>query len=286
LQQGYLTDYLNIIIPIGAFNVIGSLQNLESAEAAGDRYDTREAMLINGVGSLAAAIFGSCFPTTIYIGHPGWKAMGARISYSILSGIFMTVLCLSGTAGLIFWAVPLEAGMAIVLWIGIVISAQAFQATPRHHAPAVVLGIMVGLAAFGTLMVKAGIRAADTVLGGGLIWQEKAGELTRALASSDLAAMGLFSVEQGTIFSAMIFAALTVEVIERRFRKAAAWAFFGALLSGLGLVHSFLWDVKDVTLQLRPATPWMVAYAVLGVIFWIVPWVTEPVDFDAHGEGL
>jgi len=30
--------YLSIIIPMGIFNVIGSLQNLESAEAAGDKY--------------------------------------------------------------------------------------------------------------------------------------------------------------------------------------------------------------------------------------------------------
>ena len=31
---------------------------------------------VNGFGSIAAALFGSAFPTTIYIGHPGWKALG------------------------------------------------------------------------------------------------------------------------------------------------------------------------------------------------------------------
>lgn len=71
--------YLAVIFPMGLFNVIGSLQNLESAEAAGDRYETRPSLLANGIGSLAAALFGSAFPTTIYIGHPGWKAMGARL---------------------------------------------------------------------------------------------------------------------------------------------------------------------------------------------------------------
>jgi len=127
--------YLAVILPMGIFNVIGSLQNIESAEAAGDAYPTRPSLAANGAGTLAAALFGSCFPTTIYIGHPGWKAMGARAGYSILNAAFFTAVCCTGTLAWIAWAVPVDAGMAIVLWIGIVITAQAFQTTPREHAP-------------------------------------------------------------------------------------------------------------------------------------------------------
>ena len=65
--------FLAVIFPMGLFTVIGSLQNLESAEAAGDRYETRSSLLANGIGTLCAACFGSAFPTTLYIGHPGWK---------------------------------------------------------------------------------------------------------------------------------------------------------------------------------------------------------------------
>ena len=49
--------------------------------------------------------------------------------------------------------------MAIVLWIGIVISAQAFQATPRAHAPAVVIGLLPGVGAWAALMAKNGLYA-------------------------------------------------------------------------------------------------------------------------------
>ena len=77
LKQG-AWPYLEVIVPMGLFNVIGSLQNLESAEAAGDRYCTRSSLLANVIGTLAAAAFGRPFPTTLYISHPGWKAMGAR----------------------------------------------------------------------------------------------------------------------------------------------------------------------------------------------------------------
>jgi AGZA family xanthine/uracil permease-like MFS transporter len=156
LRGPYLWTYLAVIVPMGIFNVVGSLQNIEAAEAAGDPYPTRPSLVVNGIGSVAAALFGSCFPTTIYIGHPGWKAMGARAGYSILNGMFATVVCLTGTLAYIAWAVPIEAGMAIVLWIGVVISAQAFQATPKEHAPAVVIGMLPGVAAWGALMAKAG----------------------------------------------------------------------------------------------------------------------------------
>ncbi|MFZ4704251.1 MAG: NCS2 family permease, partial [Candidatus Methylumidiphilus sp.] len=133
LRTDYLLTYLSVILPMGLFNLVGSLQNIESADAAGDRYPTRNSLLVYGLGSLAACVFGSCFPTTIYIGHPGWKALGARAGYSVLNGVFMSFICLSGTLSYIVWAVPVDAGLAIVLWIGIVIAAQAFQATPKEH---------------------------------------------------------------------------------------------------------------------------------------------------------
>src|SRR5712692_10331414 len=161
---GHLVPYLSVIITMGLFNVLGSLQNIESAEAAGDAYDTRSSLAVNGIGSVAAALFGSAFPTTIYIGHPGWKAMGARAGYSMLNGVFITIICVSGTLAWIAWAIPIDAGMAIVLWIGIVITAQAFQVTPREHAPAVVVGMLPGIAGWGALMAKNGLRAAG--LGG------------------------------------------------------------------------------------------------------------------------
>ena len=84
---------------MGLFNLIGSMQNLESAEAAGDAYSTRSSLAVNGLGSIVACLFGSCFPTTLYIGHPGWKSMGARAGYSAMSGIVMALLCFQRHTG-------------------------------------------------------------------------------------------------------------------------------------------------------------------------------------------
>ena len=43
--------------------------------------------------------------------------------------------------------------------MGIVITARSFQVTPGNHAPAVVLGIMAGLASWGAFLLKAGVKA-------------------------------------------------------------------------------------------------------------------------------
>jgi len=271
LGGGHLLPYLSVIFAMGLFNVLGSLQNIESAEAAGDLYDTRSSLAVNGLGSVAAALFGSAFPTTIYIGHPGWKALGARAGYSILNGAFVTIICLTGTLAWITWAIPIDAGMAIVLWIGIVISAQAFQTTPREHAPAVVVGLLPGIGAWGALMAKNGLRAAG--LGG------PAGPFSEALIDefrkSDTWIHGAFSVEQGFLFTAMLLAAAVVGVIERRWSSATAWCAVAALLSTVGLMHSYQWTFGDTALQLAPAWPFAVGYATMALIFFTARWTTE-----------
>jgi len=221
-------QYLSVIFPMGLFNVVGSLQNLESAEAAGDRYETRSSLLVNGVCSVVAALFGSTFPTTIYIGHPGWKAMGARSGYSVLNGAIITLLCLIGGMTLVLRAVPLEAALGILLWIGLIITAQAFQEVPKQHALAVGLGLVPALASWALVLVETTLRTAGSSL---FVAAPKFG--------SDLYIHGIIALNQGFMLSSMVLAALLVHVIEREFLKAALWAGLAASLSLTGLIHAY-----------------------------------------------
>jgi len=259
---GALWTTLGVVIPMGLFTIIGSLQNLDSAAAAGDDYPTTPSLLANGIGTLLGASFGSPFPTTIYIGHPGWKALGARIGYSVISGVFFTIIGCTGAVALVGYLVPIEAGMAIVLWIGIVMVAQAFQATPREHAPAVAVGLLPGIAAWGALMLKNGLRAA----GVGTAERPFSEALAPLLGQADVAAHGAFALEQGFLLTSMVWAALTVEIIERRFGRAALWALAGAGLSLVGLVHSYAYAPADTIQDLAfgKAWPFALAYALLA----------------------
>jgi adenine/guanine/hypoxanthine permease len=275
LTGDMLWAYLAVIVPMGVFNVVGSLQNIEAAEAAGDPFPTTPSLAMNGLGTLAASLFGSCFPTTIYIGHPGWKAMGARAGYSILNGVFATLVCLTGTLAYIAWAVPIEAGMAIILWIGIVITAQAFEATPREHAPAVVIGILPGVGAWGAMMAKAGLRA------GGVDGMTSAMSpaLVPVFQRADVWIDGAFALEQGFIFTSMILAAATVSIIERKFAVASVWCLSAAVLSAAGLMHSFQWTPGDTAMAVSPAWPWAAGYALMAALFFLAKWIT------VEGEG-
>lgn len=271
MRPDLLLAYLSVIIPMGLFNLLGSLQNIESAEAAGDLYPTQSSLAVNGLGTLAACLFGSCFPTTIYIGHPGWKALGARAGYSVLNGVFITLICLTGTLSYIAWAVPVDAGMAIMLWIGIVMAAQAFAATPSAHGPAVIMGILPGIAAWGALMAKSGLRAAGY---GAPDHPEFSDALLESFNHADVWIQGAFALEQGAIFTSTILAAVTVAVIERQFLQAAAWCGIAAVLSTLGLMHSYRWTPSDTALSLSAAWPWVQAYALMALVFLAARWVT------------
>ncbi len=220
--------YMAVIFPMALFNVVGSLQNLESAEAAGDRFETRSSLLVNGIGSVVAACFGSAFPTTIYIGHPGWKAMGARAGYSVINGVAISLLCLAGGMTLVLKFVPLEATLGILLWIGLIITAQAFQETQKKHALAVAIGFIPSLAAWALLLINTALSKAGASLFD-----------TAPKFGADLLVYGVIALSQGFILTAMVLSAILAFIIDRDFLKASAWTLAAAILSAIGLIHAY-----------------------------------------------
>lgn len=296
MQPQKWQGYLSVIIPMGLFNLIGSLQNIESAEAAGDRYDTGLSLAANGLGTIAAAVFGSCFPTTIYIGHPGWKELGAKSSYSTLNGLVITLICLSGGVTLIGEIVPIEAGMAIVLWIGLIITAQAFQTTPDKHAPAVAMGLFPAIAAWGFVVMQGAFIAADGKTLQELLSAEGASVLQ--VNVNDFLVHGLIVLERGYIFTCMLLAALGAELINRRYLAAAFWSGLAALFTWVGMMHAYQLSGNIVDFYFpRFQAPHSGAmtfnglniaagYALFGLIFAVVGWTRasagqdEPADQD------
>ena len=133
-------------VPLGIYNFTEGMNNVESAAAAGDEYSLRQVLIADGVGALAGAVLGSPFPPAVYIGHPGWKSVGGRIGYSIATGFCIGICCFLGLVALMLAIVPLVSILPILLYIGLVIGAQAFEATPKRHAPAVILALLPNVA--------------------------------------------------------------------------------------------------------------------------------------------
>jgi AGZA family xanthine/uracil permease-like MFS transporter len=190
--------------------------------------------------------------------------MGARVGYSWLNGVVMSLLCLSGTVGLLAFFVPIDAGMSILLWIGIVIVSQSFTITPSRHAPAVVIGLLPGIAGWGSLIAKNALRAA----GLGTTEHPFTKELIPIFEHLDTYVSGAFALEQGLVFSAMILSSITVYIIEHRFTQAALWSLLAAILSWIGLLHSYQWTVSDTVIQLGwgVGSQWAIGYLFLTMI--------------------
>src|SRR5258707_3410469 len=58
--------------------------------------------------------------------------------------------------------IPVVAIAPILLYIGMLIGSQAFQETPRSHAPAIILGLVPHVAASGKLQIDRALGAAGT----------------------------------------------------------------------------------------------------------------------------
>jgi len=215
-------------IPLGIYNFTEAMNNVESAAAAGDNYNLRKILLADGVGAIVGAILGSPFPPAVYIGHPGWKAVGGRIGYSLATGVVIALVCFLGLTALLLAVVPLVAILPILLYIGLVIGAQAFQASPKEHAPAVVLAIIPNVAAWGHLQVDSALAAAGTAAA--TLGLDK-------LAGTGIVYHGMQLLGGGAVLAGLVLGAMAAFIIDRRFKSAAIWAFVGAVLAFFGFIH-------------------------------------------------
>jgi AGZA family xanthine/uracil permease-like MFS transporter len=239
-------EFLGIIlvtaIPFGIYDLVEAMDNVESAEAGGDEYPTTRVLTADGVVSLIGCLMGNPFINAVYIGHPGWKAMGGRIGYSAATGIMVVVLSWFGIISVMLALVPVVAISPILLYIGMLIGAQAFQTTPIKHAPAVVVALTPHLAAWAKLqvdtMLGATVVAAQTVggLAGDKVGEVKAAALA-SLPQQGVLYHGLEVMGGGSIIAGLILGAIAVFIIERDFVKASAFSLAGAVLTYFGFMH-------------------------------------------------
>src|SRR6516165_4651857 len=238
----FLGVILVTAIPFGIYDLVEAMDNVESASVAGDSFPTTRVLTADGVVSLIGCLMGNPFINAVYIGHPGWKAMGGRIGYSAATGIMVIVLSWLGIISVLLALVPVVAISPILLYIGMLIGSQAFQTTPVKHAPAIVLALTPHLAAWAKLLIDTGMasmtNAAQAV--GGLSPEKMAEVKAAAIAAlpqQGLVYHGLEVMGGGSILTGLVLGAIGVFVIERDFIKASAFALAGAVLTYFGFMH-------------------------------------------------
>jgi AGZA family xanthine/uracil permease-like MFS transporter len=161
--------------------------------------------------------------------------MGARSGYSAANGVVISALCLFGGVSMVLKFVPMDATLGILVWISVIMTAQAFQETPKAHALAVALGLLPSLATWALLLIDASVRAAGSTL-----------FATAPKFGADIFIQGVIALSQGFIVTSMILAAIIAFSIDRQLLKAALWSFAGALLSAIGIIHAFVLTPQGV----------------------------------------
>ncbi len=224
-----LAPLLGTAIPLGVYNFTEAMSNVESAAAAGDSYNLRSVLLADGAGAIIGSAFGSPFPPAVYIGHPGWKDAGGRANYSLASGAAIGFLCFAGLFGVLDALLPVPAIVPILLFIGLLIGAQAFQATPRLHAVAVVAALLPNLAQWVQGTVDNALAAAGTSA-------DKVG--MDALNGAGVIYEGLKTLGEGAVLVGLLLGTIVTFILEKKFRYAAIAAVVAAALSFIGLIHA------------------------------------------------
>jgi AGZA family xanthine/uracil permease-like MFS transporter len=262
-------EFLGIIlvtaIPFGIYDLVEAMDNVESAEAAGDAYPTTQVLTADGVVSLIGCLMGNPFINAVYIGHPGWKQMGGRIGYSAAVGVMVIVLSWFGIIALMSSLIPVVAISPILLYIGMLIGAQAFQETPKSHAPAIVLALAPHLAAWAKVQIDGALAAAGT--NAATVGLDKLGQV-------GVLYHGLEVLSGGAILGGLVLGAIAVFIVERKFVAAAAFSAAGAVLTFFGFMHG-----EAVGIAVTPSVAF--AYAVVAAFLFALSRVPAEAEAGA-----
>jgi AGZA family xanthine/uracil permease-like MFS transporter len=230
LHWSFLKTILVTAIPFGIYDLVEAMDNVVSASAAGDSYPTTRVLTADGVVSLFGCLMGNPYINAVYIGHPGWKAMGGRIGYSAATGIMVIILSWFGVISLMTAVIPVVAISPILLYIGMLIGSQAFQESPKRHAPAIVVALVPSLAAWGKLQI-------DNALGSVSGIHQITPDMIAAMQQTGVLYHGLSILGGGSILAGVVLGAMTTYIIDRKFLFAAGFAAAGAVLTFFGLMH-------------------------------------------------
>jgi AGZA family xanthine/uracil permease-like MFS transporter len=226
-----------VLIPVQIYNFIETMNNVESAEAAGDHYPVATCQVTDGVGTMLGALFGSPFPTTVYIGHPAYKRMKAHSGYIIGVGVVLPFAAFFGLLAFLANLIPIAAAAPILVFVAISLITNTAGSVKKSHMAAVGVAMIPHISSF--LMVKWGslINALRDTGAQGL---SNMGDpaLTAALLQQGAHFDGHLALSQGAIISGLIWGAIVASVIDGDFKNAGGFSAAAGAMSGIGIIHS------------------------------------------------
>jgi adenine/guanine/hypoxanthine permease len=217
--------YLSLAAPFAIATVIGGIDNTESAIAAGDEYRARDILLTEAVATAVAGLCGGVIQNTPYIGHPAYKAMGARAGYTLATALVVGLGGAVGAVSVLVSVLPEAAVAPILVFIGLEIAAQAFIASPPRHAAAVAVSFIPAIAALVLIEVNGFLAAMG----------RSAAELT---GEGRATFQHLLVLGNGFVVTALLWGWALVAIIDGRLWHASAVFAACSVATLFGLIHS------------------------------------------------
>jgi adenine/guanine/hypoxanthine permease len=261
--------YLPLMLPFALATIVGGIDCVESAAAAGDEYDTRGVLLTEGLASVAAGACGGVIQNTPYIGHPAYKAAGGRAAYTLATAIFIGAAGLFGWFGLLFEWVPEPAAFCILVFVGLEITAQSFRATPQRHFPAVALAILPALAYLA------------------LVPLDEAGHPGNVTA----VVQSLRCLANGFVVTSLLWASTLVAILDGKLLRASTCLGVAAVCSLFGIIHSpsqpavialpqqvFTAMPHDAAIRCQSPYHWAAAYALAAALLIVLHLLQKPAE--------
>ena len=219
--------YLPVAIPLALATVVGGIDCTESAAAAGDDYPTGQIIAAEGFATLVGGIFGGVIQSTPYIGHPAYKAMGARSAYTLATAIFVGAAGIFGYFDWIFFIIPKAVIFPILIFVGLEITAQSFHATPVRHFPAVALACVPALAYLALLTLNQ-------------LMPELAKPFAELRPATQhwIQTVTVLSGGGGFIITSLLWGTALAHMIDGRVRPLVLSLLLAAVFSWFGVIHS------------------------------------------------
>lgn len=224
-----VVDQLPVAIPLALATVVGGIDCTESAAAAGDDYPTGQIIAAEGIATVLGGLFGGVIQSTPYIGHPAYKAMGARAGYTLATALFVGGAGVFGYFDWIFFLIPKSVVFPILIFVGLEITAQSFHATAQRHYPAVALACVPALAYLALIALKWVMGDIDKPF-------DQLSPTAQHYLQTDLI------LANGFIVTSLLWGTALAHLIDGHVRATAATLLLAAVFALFGVIHSPLPD--------------------------------------------
>jgi AGZA family xanthine/uracil permease-like MFS transporter len=144
--------------------------------------------------------------------------------------VVVAVVCFTGLVGTFLAVFPMQALVPVLLYIGMVIGAQAFNVNARRYAPAIIVAMLPSIAEWATGQIDNALASAGTSV-------QAVG--VDVLVNNGVIYDGLKLFGQGSVLVGIVLGAITAFIIDRRMYAAAATALIAAVLSFVGLINAY-----------------------------------------------